>query len=161
MTPGAAGRSRGVVLPVAFVCLLGACATTVDEPSGQSLPPGAVLADDAVEPIEGGVIVDDAPNTTTPVEGSATVLLPELATEMSRLGSQIAEGDGDDATLARIEAIWTAIRPEIDVSHPELVNGIGSMVDMARTAVERTRPADADKAFSVLSDLVDKFTGDG
>ena len=32
---------------------------------------------------------------------------------------------------------------------------------MARTAVERTRPADADKAFKLLTYLVDQFTGDG
>jgi hypothetical protein len=32
---------------------------------------------------------------------------------------------------------------------------------MARIAVDRTRPADADKAFSLLTNLVDRFTGDG
>ena len=32
---------------------------------------------------------------------------------------------------------------------------------MATSAVERKRPADADKAFNLLTDLVDSYTGDG
>jgi len=43
---------------------------------------------------------------------------------------------------------------------PGLVNGIGATVELAETAVTRTRPADADKAFSLLTDLVDAYTGD-
>jgi hypothetical protein len=31
---------------------------------------------------------------------------------------------------------------------------------MSRIAVERRRPADADKAFKLLSDLLDQFTGE-
>ena len=87
--------------------------------------------------------------------------LVDMATEMSRLGSQIAEGGDATATLVAIEATWTAIRAEVELTNPELVYGIGSTVDMARVGVERTRPADADKAFSILTDLVDKYTGDG
>ena len=105
--------------------------------------------------------IEDAPEITEPVAGSANELLPELATEMSRLGSQIAEGGDDRETLARIEAIWAAIRPEVESSRPELIGGIDTTVNMSITAVERTRPADADKAFRLLTDLVDNFTGDG
>lgn len=163
MTPRRRDTARAVVLALALALsgAIAACSTTVNEPSGQSLPPGAVFADGDTTPIDGGVIIDSVPTTTTPVAGTASDLLPELAIEMSRLGSQIATSDGDDATLARIESIWAAIRPELESTHPELVNGIGATLVMARTAVERTRPADADKAFSVLTDLVDKFTGDG
>ncbi len=32
---------------------------------------------------------------------------------------------------------------------------------MARNAVVSIRPADADKAFKILTDLVDRYTGDG
>lgn len=159
-------RPRAALVAVTLATIVvaaSACGTTVDEtaPGGQTLPPGARPADGGSALIDGGSIVDTGPPTTLPVEGSAADLLPELAVEMSRLGSLIAEGDGDDEALARIEAIWTQIRPEIETTHPELVNGIGAMIDMARTAVERTRPADADKAFSVLTDLVDRYTGDG
>lgn len=112
--------------------------------------------------VEGGVIVDESiPSTTEAVIGSTLDLLLEMSNDMSRLGSQVAEGAGDDATLARIEQIWEAIRADIQAERPELVASIDTTVDMARTAVERTRPADADKAFSLLTDLVDNYTGDG
>ena len=150
--------------------LLGACATTVNEPDAETpstvdvtdVPEGAEPALESGELIDGGVIVDgDAPATTIALTGSATVLLPEMSIEMSRLGSRVAEGGDDHATLARIEQIWERIRPEIERDRPELLNGLGATIVMARTAVERTRPADADKAFSLLTDLVDQFTGDG
>ncbi len=152
------------------ILLLGACSTTVDDAETDTsatadvtdVPEGAEPALESGELIEGGVIVDaDAPTSTIALTGSAADLLPEMSIEMSRLGSQVAEGDGDDATLARIEQIWERIRPEIERDRPELLNGLGATIDMARTSVERTRPADADKAFSLLTDLVDQFTGDG
>jgi ABC-type Fe3+-hydroxamate transport system substrate-binding protein len=156
-------RSTPVSVTIVALVLLGACATTIDDEASNAgeIPAGATPAEDYTEPIEGGVIVDSLPQTTAPVSGSAAELLPEIATEMSRLGSLIADGGDDDAALARIEAVWDSIRPEIDSTRPELVNGIGTTVDMARVAVERKQPADADKAFSILTDLVDKFTGDG
>jgi hypothetical protein len=150
--------------------LLGACSTTVNEPESGTpttvdvtdVPEGAEPALESGELIEGGVIVDDnAPATTVALTGSAADLLPEMSIEMSRLGTQVAEGGDDNATLARIEQIWERIRPEIERDRSELLNGLGATVAMARIAVERTRPADADKAFSLLTDLVDQFTGDG
>jgi hypothetical protein len=121
-------------------------------------------ADNGTGTIEGGVIVDDsAPADTVAIVGSAADLLPELAVEMSRLSSQVG-GDEDDeaqATLARINAIWAAVEPEIEADRPELRGGIETTVMLANSAVERNRPADADKAFSLLTDLVDSFTGDG
>ena len=99
--------------------------------------------------------------TTLPIAGTATELLPELSAEMSRLSAQIS-GDGDErATLRQIEAIWIVAQPEVEASRPDLVGGIQTTVDMARNAVVRVRPADADKAFSILTDLVDRYTGDG
>jgi hypothetical protein len=141
---------RPVVLIVTGAAIVwSGCATTVDE----------TIED---EPPEAGTFVDPStPVTTEPIAGSAAELLPEMATEMSQLGSKIAEGGDSAATLAQIEAMWAAIRPEIESARPELVGGITTTVDMARTAVERRRPADADKAFRLLTDLVDNFTGDG
>ena len=79
---------------------------------------------------------------------------------MSRLSELVVQGKGDDEAFETIVQIWDRIRPEIAADWPELVNGIGTTVDMSRIAVERTRPADADKAFKLLSDLVDQFTGE-
>ncbi len=102
-----------------------------------------------------------APTTTLPIVGTAAELLPELSAEMSRLSAQIS-ADGDErATLRQIEAIWVVAKPEVEAARPDLVGGIQTTVDMARNAVVRVRPADADKAFSILTDLVDRYTGDG
>ena len=138
---------------VAAGLTIGACgSTTVDESIGD--PP-----DDT---IESGVIVDPAtPTTTEIVVGSASDLLPEISTDMSRLGAEIG-GDGDeDATIARIELMWASVRDEVTSTHPELVNGISAAVEMARVGVDANRPADADKAFSLLTDLIDRYFGDG
>ncbi len=143
-------------------------ATTDDTPAGRpttgdvtNVPVGAEPALDSGEPIEGGVIIDaDTPESTLALTGSASDLLPEMAIEMSRLSELVVQGKGDDEALATIVQIWDRVRPEIAADRPELINGIGATVEMARTAVDRTRPADADKAFNLLTDLVDKFTGE-
>ena len=68
----------------------------------------------------------------------------QLRPRLFRVGLH-GEG-GADESLARIQEIWIVARPDVETTAPELANGIGATVDMAATAVERTRPADADKA---------------
>jgi hypothetical protein len=161
--------NRLIVAALGGALLLSACATTVNapepavgRPTTVDVPAGAEPALESSEPIEGGVIVDaNTPETAIALTGSAGDLLPELAIEMSRLSELVVQGKGDDEAFETIVQIWDRIRPEIAADRPELVNGIGATVDMSRIAVERTRPADADKAFKLLSDLVDQFTGEG
>jgi hypothetical protein len=138
-------RSTAGVTLVVAVLVLSSCADTVIE------------VDETTVPVAGSA----APSTTLPITGSAAELLPEIAVEMSRLSSQIAQEGDEQATLRRIEALWDAARPEVQEARPELVGGMQTTVDMARTAVVRVRPADADKAFKLLTDLVDRYTGDG
>jgi hypothetical protein len=137
----------GVALVAALA--LSSCAETVIEVEAVPTPAG----------VDGRTTA--ATSTTLPIDGPAAELLPELAVEMSRLSSQIA-ADGDErATLRRIEALWAAAEAEVQAQRPELVGNIQTTVDMARTAVTRVRPADADKAFALLTQLVDRYTGDG
>lgn len=162
---------RMIATAIIAIALAG-CATTVDDPDDDAATPASTGADvtdvpEGAEPaladgelIEGGVIDDTVPVATTLTGGAAADLLPDMATEMSRLSGLIAESTTDDESLARIESIWDSIRTEIADTRPELVDGIGATVDMARTAVGSTRPADADKAFSILTDLVDKYFGE-
>lgn len=157
---------------VVFTALLAAgCGTTTIDETGDPTDQlsdaeltggeGRELAEDDTSRLEEGVIVDpDAPATTIPIEGSAADLLPEIGIDMSRLSAEIADDGDEDATIARIEGSWAAIKAEVESTHPELVNSIQATVEMARTAVDRNRPADADKAFSLLNDLVDAYTGD-
>ncbi|MEP1125896.1 MAG: hypothetical protein ABJH68_18605 [Ilumatobacter sp.] len=123
---------------------------------------GRQIAEDDTSPLEEGEIVDpDAPTTTLAIVGSPADLLPEIGIDMSRLSAEIGDDGDEDATIARIEANWAAIEDEVAESNPELVNSIQATVDMARTAVDANRPADADKAFGLLTDLIDAYTGDG
>lgn len=143
---------------VACTALLSACATTVNETgTGTDIAASGVDADTTVN---GGTIIDpDARAAPVVLEGSAAELLPIMSTEMSRLGSEIAEGGDAKTTLANIEQIWENLQPEIDAERPELLSGIKATVEMAQLAVERKRPADADKAFSLLTDIVAQFNG--
>ena len=102
------------------------------------------------------------PTTSIVYSGTALELLPQLGVEMSRLSAQVSEdGDDDKATLARIIAIWAAAQPDVEATRPDLTESFQTTVDMATSAVERNRPADADKAFSNLTRLIDNYTGDG
>lgn len=165
--------STRALLGASCLVLLVACGTTtidesVDDPTDSLSEAeltggeGRELAEDDTTPLDTGVIVDEeTPATTLPIEGSAADLLPEISIDMSRLSSEISADGDEDATIARIEATWDAIRGEVEASRPELVNGIQATIDMARTAVDSNRPADADKAFGLLTDLIDAFVGDG
>jgi hypothetical protein len=116
--------------------------------------------DPSVEP--GATVAATMPTTTVVFTGTPAELLPEMAIDMSRLSAQVSEdGDGEDVTLARIVGLWAAAEPQVRDTHPELVASIQTTVEMATSAVRRKRPADADKAFALLTNLVDSYTGDG
>jgi len=103
---------------------------------------------------------ETVPTTTLPIVGTTAELLDAMSTEMSRLGTEIGDPGDEKATLARIESIWAVARPEVESTRPELLEGIDTTVDMATTAVVRIRPADADKAFQLLTGLVDRYSTD-
>ena len=103
---------------------------------------------------------ETVPTTTLPIVGTTAELLAAMSTEMSRLGTEIGDPGDEKATLARIESIWAVARPEVESTRPELLEGIDTTVDMATTAVVRIRPADADKAFQLLTGLVDRYSTD-
>ena len=104
-------------------------------------------------------------NTTTVPSGPASELLPRLAERMVQLSSYIgpdASGktaSGKTELLAEIEAIWAAAETEVAATSPSSAESIGRMVDLARTAVERNRPADADKAAKFAGQVIAEYVG--
>ncbi len=100
---------------------------------------------------------ETVPTTTLPITGTTTELLAEMSDQMSQLSSQISAPGDEQATLDRIERIWVVARPDVETTRPELVVGIDTTVDMARTAVTRVRPADGDKALQIFTDLVERY----
>lgn len=102
------------------------------------------------------------PVTTLPT-GPASDLLPRLNASMLSLSSYIGPNSsgtttsGKEKVLAEIEALWKAAETEVTSLSPESAESIGRMVDLARTAVERNRPADADKAAKFAGTVIDEL----
>ncbi|MEY4223228.1 MAG: hypothetical protein RIS33_162 [Actinomycetota bacterium] len=136
----------------------------------------ALVASLAIASACGATTYDDsriAPSTTvaavvTIPQGSAAELLPRLADEMAILSSRIGprpdnvakpEGTKIDQ-LTVIEAIWTAAVNEVESNDPEAAETLARMVAQARTAVERNRPADADKAAKFARIVIDEYLAD-
>lgn len=142
-------RSLRLATLALTVVAVSSCAETVVE----------VESDDGEVNVDGSF--ETVPTTTLPIAGSTSELLAEMSAQMSQLSAQIGDAGDEKATLQRIDAIWVIARPDVESTRPELVGGIDTTVDMARTAVVRIRPADGDKAFQLLTDLVDRYTGDG
>ena len=101
--------------------------------------------------------VDTGVTTTLPpisADASLVFLVRSLADSMRHLDEQVIEGDTDEATLMRIEEIWVRAEPLARERGTEFVFGLQQSIDLARTAVERTRPADASKGYKIVADLL-------
>ena len=125
---------------VAVVALCGCAETTIDTQATEA-PSNAVTP------------------TTLAVSGGAAELLPRLDRELAALSERIVENEGDDDALARVDALWAAARPDVEASRPELLSGFDGVIRLATTAVERRRPADADKARLNLTTLLAAYAG--
>ena len=95
--------------------------------------------------------------TLPPISADASLaeLVSDLADSMRHLDEQVIEGDTDDATLARIEEIWVAVLPLAREHSIDMEFGLLQSVDLARTSVERRRPADASKGYKIVAGLLD------
>lgn len=106
--------------------------------------------------------------TTTLPEGTAVELLPRLVAGLSDLSLLIGpvpegfdRGDVDKRSrLAEIEALWAAVEREVVADDPDAADAIVRQLDLARLAVERSRPADADKAAKFVADVVSDYLTD-
>lgn len=123
----------------------------------------------------GATTYDESRSTTVPSEtsvaplpaGGTVELLVALRYEMEQLSSYIGprpddvpRPDGTKRTqLEYIERIWAAV--EADIVDVDALDSLSRMMDLARVAVERNRPADADKAAKfagqVIASLVDDY----
>lgn len=111
------------------------------------------------------VTTSAAPTTTTLPIGSTTDLLTRLADGLDGLSTLIGPRadnetvpDGNKrARLAEITALWNAVETDMAADDPEGAETIGRMIDLATLAVERNRPADADKAAKFTRTVVDAY----
>ena len=95
--------------------------------------------------------------TTTIPGGDIPALLAQLLANTEGLGSAIVAKDKavTSARLRDVESVWIALRPQLLELPNDLATDIERIVDLVRSAVNKKRPADADKAQRFLSLIVD------
>lgn len=144
-------RRHPLPIVVISLALVASCATTIEEQAGSTVPP----VESAVAPL------------TVP-SGTDDELLAQLLTAMTGLSALIGPAVGPAATdrpdkeqrLIEIEAIWSAARPGVESVDALVARQIDGLVALSRVAVERNRPADADKAARFLRDVLAAYSSD-
>ena len=139
------GRSVVAVAPIGLrltlALVLGtgmaACGTTVIDGTGTT-----VVAD----------------QTTTTIELPPTVdgRFAEIVVLSTGLGNLIADG-GDREVIDRIDTLWAASSADVAGVDPALGRDVTHQLDLLHVAVERNRPADADKTSRNLAELLQTF----
>ena len=165
MTRGA--RRRLATPTFAAIALAGAlgggCATTIDETAPTDVAPGTVASSTGAAPPaatgDGSSTGSTPAGGSPPAEGSAIAgstdeRLRAIGDELARLSSQIGDDGDERATMSRVDAGWAELRDELERERPELALRLQVAIDLARTAVDRHRPADADKAYRLFTDLL-------
>ena len=123
---------------------LAACGETfVDETAPTTLPDDVVETTTTTEPVDPDRPIDET--------------LDDLAAEMRALPEQIVQDDGQAATIARIEALWRVAEPQIRAVDPDDLFNFTQAIELARSGVDRRRPADASKGSKIMDDVVDAY----
>lgn len=100
-----------------------------------------------------------AATTTSLPSGTVAELLPRMLAEVKGLSELVAANSGDDEAATRIEQYWAAMKDEINATHPDLVESFEFVVRRCRAAADRSRPADADRAYKNLQTIADSLLG--
>ena len=74
--------------------------------------------------------------------------MTQLGDVANGLGQAVVDGNSQvtKQKLAQADAIWEVLEPQIRASGVDLVESVQKIVDLIHSAVEKKRPADADKA---------------
>lgn len=132
-------RVRAFVLLGALITVASSCATTINLSAPTTLVQPAV--------------------TTLPT-GTTIELFGQMKSTLSELSIAITNEDKprEKTTLATVLNIWGALQPQIVADGGETVDqtvaDMQRIVDLASSSVQRTRPADADKALRFLDLLI-------
>ena len=100
------------------------------------------------------------PTVTTLPTGTTAELFGQMQSTLSDLSLAITNEDKSRAktTLATVLNIWGALKPQIEAEGGETADqtvvDMQRIVDLASSSVQRTRPADADKALRFLDLLI-------
>ncbi len=130
----------------AAVLTLGACGTTYIDSS-------------VTVPVTG-----ETTTTTLPAVAADTplaTLLGDIEGLMLHLDEQIVDGEHPASTMARIDALWVVAEAQIRDRDPDDLFPFEQAIDLARSGVDRNRPADASKGYKVLIAAIDVYDTSG
>jgi hypothetical protein len=133
-------RRRRSATTVAGVLLAAACA--------------AGCATEVDPDIQAEVTVDSPATTEFVPAGSTAELLGQLLVAASVLSEAIVANDGQHELMDRIDVLWGAARPGVEEAQTDALRELDRAIVMLHTGVDRRRPADADKAYNNLVQLV-------
>ena len=122
---------------VSCVVALSSCATEIITDAATTLPPELTTTTTLATPT-----------------GDIEQLLTQLNEAITGLGQKIVDSDSTayKQTYAEALAIWEVLKPQVESSGViGLDEDVRRIVELVRTATERKRPADADKAARFLS----------
>ncbi len=129
---------------VSATSLLSGCATTINE----SAP--TTLADN---------VVTETTTLTVDQQLSTEELLTQMLTTVNALSEAMQKSDRQTASkkVDQILLISNAVRPKILTLSDQLAADFDRVIALAKSSVERNRPADADKALRFLPLIIDSL----
>jgi hypothetical protein len=137
----AGGRSVVALASLGLALVLGVgitgCATTVIEDAGTT-------------------VLTDQTTTTTDLPATVDGRFAEIVLLSTGLGNLIVDG-GDGEVIDRIDALWAASSADVASVDPGLGRDVTHQLELLHVAVERNRPADADKSSRNLAELLQTF----
>lgn len=133
-----------IAVLVSVTSLLSGCATTINE----SAP--TTLADN---------VVTETTTLTVDQQLSTEELLTQMLTTVNALSEAMQKSDRQTASkkVDQILLISNAVRPKILTLSDQLAADFDRVIALAKSSVERNRPADADKALRFLPLIIDSL----
>ncbi|MBM3805999.1 MAG: hypothetical protein FJW19_05040 [Actinobacteria bacterium] len=150
---GAVGsfRSRGV-FAVFLALSLASCATTINDSAPTTSAANGSSGDESST---------SSHDTRTSVDKSLTSkdLLTIMLKQIDELSVAMQKSDRKSATksLEQIDLLTKIVRPRLSNLSEQLVTDFDRVVALAKSSVERNRPADADKALRFLPLIIDSL----
>ena len=130
-------------IALAAVLTLGACGTTYIDAEVTVPDTAAGASTTTLPPVDPDAPLDE--------------LLREIETLMVDLDERIIDRRGETARLERLEVVWRAAEQQIRANDPDDVYNFSQAIDLARSGVERRRPADASKGYKIITDVIDNY----
>lgn len=142
MKVSAKSRLRSCCL-VGLLISVSSCATTINQ---------AAVTTVAIDSSDVDPVTVDATLTTDELLNQMLQSLDALSIAMQQANRKLATQH-----LDQVVAIGEAVRPEIVTASDQLAADFDRIVALAKSAVERNRPADADKALRFLPLIVESL----